>query len=125
MENKHARLDIYGANIGSHRVLPARYVWRLYSWPTAAVRVPSGADFTVWAPVVNVGSDMTRSPRRCWMICDVIDRHETPCLFDEETVIYNIKSDPPRCIRHGALLFSDTTLDGMTRQQAKARLLQE
>lgn len=59
--------------------------------------------------------------RRHWMVCDPLgQRSETPCLFDEETALR--RGDPPRCIRHGALLFSDTTLDGMTREQARKRL---
>jgi hypothetical protein len=57
---------------------------------------------------------------RHWMVCDVTDRRETQCLFDEETALR--RGDPPRCIRHGALLFSDTTLDGLTREQARKRL---
>lgn len=57
-----------------------------------------------------------------WMVCDVGPgfRHETPCLFDEQTALR--MGDPPRCIRHGALLFSDTTLDGLSREQAHKRM---
>lgn len=55
------------------------------------------------------------------MVCDCFAyRDETPCLFDEKTALQ--RGDPPRCIRHGALLFSDTTLNGLTRERAKARL---
>ena len=62
---------------------------------------------------------MTRQ-RRLWMVCDCMDRNQTQCLFDEDTALK--RGDPPRCIRHGALLFSDTTLNGLTREQARARL---
>jgi hypothetical protein len=56
--------------------------------------------------------------KRHWMVCDVgPSRRDTPCLFDEDTALR--RGDPPRCIRHGALLFSDTTLDGFTREQAR------
>jgi hypothetical protein len=59
--------------------------------------------------------------RNHWMVCDVgASRKETPCLFDEATALR--RGDPPRCIRHGALLFSDTTLNGMTREQARERI---
>jgi hypothetical protein len=61
--------------------------------------------------------------QRYWMVCDVTDRRETSCLFDEDTALK--RGDPPRCIRHGCLLFSDTTLNGMTRDQARKRLDQE
>ena len=57
------------------------------------------------------------------MVCEPLGfsyRHETVCLFDEKTALR--RGDPPRCIRHGALLFSDITLDGMTRDQARKRL---
>jgi hypothetical protein len=57
------------------------------------------------------------------MVCDVTDRWETQCLFDEETALR--RGDPPRCIRHGALLFGDTTLDGLTREMARKRLSEE
>lgn len=55
-----------------------------------------------------------------WMVCDVTDRRETPCLFDEEAGLR--RGDPPRCIRHGSLLFSDKTLDGLSRDEAKKRI---
>jgi hypothetical protein len=61
-----------------------------------------------------------RRASRHWMVCDVTDRRETPCLFDEEAALR--RGDPPRCIRHGALLFSDTTLTGMAREDARKRL---
>jgi hypothetical protein len=59
---------------------------------------------------------------RAWMVCEPMGyrQNETPCLFDEETGMR--RGDPPRCIRHGALLFSDTTLNGLTREQAKRKL---
>lgn len=59
--------------------------------------------------------------RNRWMVCDPLgSRNETPCLFDEATAMQ--RGDPPRCIRHGALLFGDSTLDGLTREQAKRRV---
>jgi hypothetical protein len=56
------------------------------------------------------------------MICDVGVgfRLQTPCLFDEDTALR--RGDPPRCIRHGALLFNDTTLDGYSREEARKRV---
>lgn len=59
--------------------------------------------------------------KRYWFTCDSIGRGhaEKPCLFDEETVMRKL-ADPPRCIRHGALLFCDSTLDGMYREQAQS-----
>ena len=60
---------------------------------------------------------------RHWMVCDVMDRRETACLFDEETALK--RGDPPRCIRHGALLFGQRHLDGLTRKDARKRLDEE
>ena len=54
------------------------------------------------------------------MVCEVTDRSKTQCLFEERDALR--RGDPPRCIRHGALLFSDTRLDGMTRCMARALL---
>jgi len=53
-----------------------------------------------------------------WMVCEVADRgqRDKPCLFHESTGMK--RGDPPRCIRHGALLFSDSTLNGMSRVEA-------
>lgn len=58
-----------------------------------------------------------------WMVCDVTKRNETQCLFDEDTALK--RGDPPRCIRHGALLFSDTTLDGLSREAARKKLTEQ
>jgi hypothetical protein len=58
-----------------------------------------------------------------WMVCDVMDRRETACLFDEETALR--RGDPPRCIRHGALLFGAMHLDSLRRTEARIRLDQE
>jgi hypothetical protein len=55
-----------------------------------------------------------------WMVCDVTDKRQTRCLFDENTALK--RGDPPRCIRHGALLFSASYLDGMERKEARKRL---
>ncbi len=65
-----------------------------------------------------------RRNKRHWMTCDPIGRrsYDKPCLFDEETALR--RGDPPRCIRHGALLFSDTTLDGMSLREAQ-RIVKE
>jgi len=56
-----------------------------------------------------------------WMVCDcghyVSAPLKKPCLFDEGAGLR--RGDPPRCIRHGALLFSDSTLSGMTREEAR------
>jgi hypothetical protein len=63
------------------------------------------------------------SPRktRHWMVCEPLgQRDQTPCLFDEETALR--RGDPPRCIRHGALLFSARHLDGFSREEARRRL---
>lgn len=55
-----------------------------------------------------------------WLVCDVTDHKQTQCLFDEHTALK--MGDPPRCIRHGALLFSDTALDGMARDAARKHI---
>lgn len=55
-----------------------------------------------------------------WMVCDVTDRRETQCLFAEETALG--RGDPPRCIRHFALLFGASHLDGLSRPDARKRL---
>ena len=61
---------------------------------------------------------------KLWMVCDVTDRNETRCLFDEETAMR--LGDPPRCIRHGALLFNaPRSLDGLSRETARKRLTEE
>lgn len=57
---------------------------------------------------------------RHWMVCDCADRSQKQCLFDEETALR--RGDPPRCIRHGSLLFSHSGLTGMSREQARKRL---
>jgi hypothetical protein len=52
-----------------------------------------------------------------WMVCDQLGRNKgKPCLFDEHTALR--MGDPPRCIRHGALLFGDSSLDGNSRAEA-------
>ena len=53
---------------------------------------------------------------RIWFICDVT--RETPCIYSNEAV-GKLTSDPLRCIRHGALLFSTAHHDGMTRSQVE------
>lgn len=55
-----------------------------------------------------------------WMVCDSTDRNQKQCLFDEATALK--RGDPPRCIRHGALLFGDSTLTGMSRDAARKKL---
>jgi hypothetical protein len=57
------------------------------------------------------------------MVCDQWDRNQKNCLFDERTALK--RGDPPRCIRHGALLFSQTHLNGLTREQARKKLDEE
>jgi len=56
-----------------------------------------------------------------WMVCD--EMKATPCLFDEEAGLK--RGDPPRCIRHGALLFSQRHLDGLSRDEARKRIDQD
>lgn len=58
---------------------------------------------------------------RYWMVCDCTDRNQTPCLFDEETALKRPGAFP-RCIRHGALLFSDSTLNDLDRVAATKKL---
>ncbi len=61
--------------------------------------------------------------RRHWMVCDLLGsshKNDTPCLFDEEAALR--RGDPPRCIRHGALLFSDSSLDGLSRDRAREHI---
>lgn len=58
--------------------------------------------------------------RRHWMICDDT---KSPCMFDEEAALK--RGDPPRCIRHGALLFSERRYDGLSREQARKLLDRE
>jgi hypothetical protein len=69
---------------------------------------------------VRFGVRFTRKPRY-WMVCDTTKA--TPCLFDEDTALR--LGDPPRCIRHDALLFSDTSLNGLSREDAKKRIRYE
>jgi hypothetical protein len=56
-----------------------------------------------------------------WMVCDVTDRNEKSCLFNEESA----RGDPPRCIRHGALLFGAKHLDGLSQDAARKQLDRE
>lgn len=55
-----------------------------------------------------------------WMTCEVREGRgstkDKPCLFAEAVGMR--RGDPPRCICHGALLFTDSTLNGMRRDQA-------
>jgi hypothetical protein len=60
--------------------------------------------------------------RKHWMVCDVTDRNETRCLFDEVTALK--RGDPPRCIRHGSLFFGDSRLDGLGQKDARKLLSQ-
>jgi hypothetical protein len=60
--------------------------------------------------------------KQIWMVCDITDRRETQCLFDEETALRKL-GDPPRCIRHGALMFAAPHyLDGLSREAARKYL---
>jgi hypothetical protein len=51
-----------------------------------------------------------------WLVCD-----DGVCLYNENS-LRRIKSDPPRCIKHGAILFTRTELNGMSRDEARAEL---
>ena len=53
---------------------------------------------------------------RVWFVCD--ESRQTPCIYSNEAV-GKLKSDPPRCIRHGSLLFSTARHDGMTRAEVE------
>jgi hypothetical protein len=53
---------------------------------------------------------------RWWFKCD-----KGVCLYDQAGV-ERLKSDPARCIKHGAILNSDASYDGLTRTEAKRRL---
>lgn len=52
-----------------------------------------------------------------WLVCD-----EGICLYADDRRIDRLKSDSPRCIKHGALLFPGWCLDGMTRREARNEL---
>lgn len=51
---------------------------------------------------------------KIWFVCD--ENHETQCIYTNEAVD-KLKTDPIRCIRHGALLFSSKAHDGMSRAE--------
>ena len=53
---------------------------------------------------------------RVWFVCD--EMRETPCIYSNEAV-GKLTSDPLRCIRHGALLFSTAHHDGMSRSEVE------
>jgi hypothetical protein len=53
-----------------------------------------------------------------WWICE---DDNSPCVFSNYATRH-LKSDPLRCIRHGALMFSSCHYDGMTKAQVKADL---
>jgi hypothetical protein len=59
---------------------------------------------------------MTTIKPRVWFVCD--ERRGTPCIYSNEA-LGKLKSDPPRCIRHGALLFSTARHDGMSRSDVE------
>lgn len=63
--------------------------------------------------------------RRRWMVCDVTERGQTRCLFDEETTLP--LGEEFRCIRHGALVWGAAELDGLSRDSdaMKAYLVKE
>ena len=61
--------------------------------------------------------------QRIWFVCDVMNRYETPCVYSNEAV-GKLRSDPPRCVRHGALLFSTARYDGWTREQVQKEVQQ-
>jgi hypothetical protein len=54
-----------------------------------------------------------------WCLCDH-HRGENPCLYSERGV-GKLKSDPPRCIKHGNILDYAPSLNGMTREQIKRK----
>jgi hypothetical protein len=67
---------------------------------------------------INWGSGAPRRTKR-WHVCD--EMHEPPCIYDDSTV-HRLRSDPLRCVRHGALLFYQKAYDGQTREQIRQRM---
>jgi hypothetical protein len=57
--------------------------------------------------------------RLVWCVCDY-KRDENPCLYSEQS-IRRLKSDPPRCIKHGNILDYAPSLEGMTREQIRRK----
>lgn len=55
-----------------------------------------------------------------WLVCD--DGYgERACLYSEESM-ERLRSDPPRCVRHGSILHWAHFLEGLTRKEARAKL---
>lgn len=59
--------------------------------------------------------------KQIWFVCD-----KGICLYDGAAVSRMLDRpngpNDPRCIKHGALLFSDPAYDGLSRKQAKQKL---
>lgn len=53
--------------------------------------------------------------RHNWLVCD---RHV--CLYSERGM-ERLKSDPPRCVKHGAILSWASEYQGMTRPEVTAK----
>lgn len=52
-----------------------------------------------------------------WLTCD-----EGVCLYADDRRIGRLKSDVPRCIKHGAILSPGWRLAGLSRREARAAL---
>jgi hypothetical protein len=57
-----------------------------------------------------------------WLICEPMS-NERPCLYEERRALRHLKSDPPRCIKHGALLFSQSYYNGWAREDVRRDML--
>jgi hypothetical protein len=57
---------------------------------------------------------------RSYLICDARS-NETPCVYCE-TSLRKLRSDPPRCIKHGNILFTETAFNGLDRREIRKQL---
>lgn len=65
-------------------------------------------------------NDFERSEN--WLVCDNGSRHGgSVCLYSESAVA-RLKSDPPRCLKHGIILDWASDLRGLTRAEARAKI---
>lgn len=62
---------------------------------------------------------MPREPEK-WLVCT--DGYGgRRCLYSERGM-ESLRSDPPRCVRHGSILLWAHELDGLSRKEARAKL---
>jgi hypothetical protein len=61
-------------------------------------------------------------PERNWLTCYMRGHDKGRCCLYAEASLARLRSDPPRCVKHGYILEWASELRGMSRDQARAYL---